>query len=127
MDLLRNVRHFDLELSATAAVRERAVKTFDWVGLFRNHPVLSGLDDPHVACLLSDDASAERSYAPGEVIVREGESGDSFFLIGAGSVDVTLSGTGGQTIAPRHPAARRDVRGDGPVRESAPLRDRAGA
>jgi signal transduction histidine kinase/CheY-like chemotaxis protein len=75
------------------------VKTFDWVGLFRNHPVLSGLDDPHVACLLSDDASAERSYAPGEVIVREGESGDSFFLIGAGSVDVTLSGTGGQTIA----------------------------
>jgi len=40
------------------------VKTFDWVGLFRNHPVLSGLDDPHVACLLSDDAS----YTTGAIL-----------------------------------------------------------
>ena len=78
------------------------MKTFDWAGLLRNHPILSGLDDRHVECILSDEASSEQRYEPGELIIREGEVGDSFFLIGSGSVEVVLSGAGGQTIPLSH-------------------------
>src|SRR5262249_16332746 len=38
----------------------------------------------------------ERAYPQGGVVVREGESGDSLFLIGAGSAQVTLQGPDGQ-------------------------------
>jgi signal transduction histidine kinase/ActR/RegA family two-component response regulator len=74
------------------------VKKFDWAGLLRCHPILSGLDGSHVACMLSEETSSEQHYDPGEVIIREGEVGDSFFLIGSGSVEVVLCGTAGQTI-----------------------------
>jgi len=74
------------------------VKKFDWAGLLRCHPILSGLDGRHMACMLSDEASCEQHYDPGEAIIREGEVGDSFFLIGSGSVEVVLRGAGGQTI-----------------------------
>jgi signal transduction histidine kinase len=78
------------------------VKKFDWAGLLRSHPILSGLDNRHVECILSDEASSERTYERGELIIREGEVGDSFFLIGSGSVEVVLSGAGGQTIPLSH-------------------------
>ena len=60
------------------------MKKFDWAGLLRCHPTLSSLDDRHVRCLLSEEASSEQRYEPGEAIIREGEAGDSFFLIGSG-------------------------------------------
>jgi two-component system, sensor histidine kinase len=78
------------------------VKKFDWADLLRSHPILSGLGDRHVECILSDQASSEQSYEAGELIIREGEVGDSFFLIGSGSVEVVLSGVGGQTIPLSH-------------------------
>ena len=74
------------------------MKTFDWTTFIRQHPVLSGLDDRHVHLLLLDEASTERTYGPGDVIIREGDVGESIFLIGSGSVEVVLSGGDGQTI-----------------------------
>jgi signal transduction histidine kinase/CheY-like chemotaxis protein len=74
------------------------VKKFDWATFIRQHPVLSGLDDPHVQLLLLDEASTEHTYEAGDVIIREGDVGESVFLIGSGSVEVVLSGGGGQTI-----------------------------
>ena len=74
------------------------MKTFDWATFIQQHPVLSGLDDRHVHLLLLDEASTERTYAPGDVIIREGDVGESIFLIGSGSVEVVLSGGDGQTI-----------------------------
>jgi signal transduction histidine kinase len=74
------------------------MKKFDWAALLRHHPILSSLDDRHVRFLLSEETSSEQSYKPGETIIREGEVGDSLFLIGSGSVDVVLAGAGGQTI-----------------------------
>ena len=74
------------------------MKKFDWATFIRGHPVLSRLGDRHISLLLCEEASTERTYEAGDVIVREGDVGDSVFLIGSGSVEVVLSGAGGQTI-----------------------------
>jgi signal transduction histidine kinase/CheY-like chemotaxis protein len=74
------------------------VKTFDWVTFMRRHPILSGLNDQHVQWLLGDEASTERHHDAGEIIVREGEHGDSIFLIGAGTAEAVLTAADGQRI-----------------------------
>lgn len=74
------------------------MKTFDWAAFMRRHPILSGLDDQHVQWLLGDEASTERHHAAGEVIVREGEHGDSIFIIGAGTAEAVLTAADGQRI-----------------------------
>jgi signal transduction histidine kinase len=74
------------------------VKAFDWAGFLRRHPLLSSLDATHADWLVSEDVSTERSYGPGAVIVREGEEGDSIFLIGSGSAEAVLGDGRGQTI-----------------------------
>ena len=74
------------------------MKKFDWAAFMRDHPILSGLDDQHVRWLLSDEASTERHYNPGDVIVREGDMGDSIFVLGSGAAEAVLSATGGQRI-----------------------------
>ena len=76
------------------------MKTFDWANLLRHHPIFATLrDDKRVQWLLDDEVSTERTYAPEAVILREGEVGDSIFLIGSGSVEVSLSGEGGQKVS----------------------------
>src|SRR5262249_45931395 len=45
--------------------------------------------------LVTDEASSEHTYEPGAVILREGEIGDSMFVIGSGSADALLSVGGG--------------------------------
>jgi signal transduction histidine kinase/ActR/RegA family two-component response regulator len=74
------------------------VKTFDWADLIRHHPRLSSLDARHAQCLLGDDISTERRYEPGGVIIREGEEGDSIFLIGSGSAEAVLEDARGRSI-----------------------------
>jgi signal transduction histidine kinase/CheY-like chemotaxis protein len=76
----------------------RIVKSFDWAELLRQHPLLSSLDAQHVEWLVSEDVSAEQSYPPGAVIFREGDEGDSIFLIGSGSVEAVLADERGQFI-----------------------------
>jgi hypothetical protein len=70
----------------------------DWVELLRGQPILSTLDENHARWLVSEQASTEWSYEPGAVILREGELGDSIFLIGAGSAEAVLLAEGGQPI-----------------------------
>jgi signal transduction histidine kinase len=64
----------------------------------RDHSILSSLDAHHVQWLLSDEASTERHFRPGEVIVREGEFGDSIFLIGSGSAEAVLATARGDSV-----------------------------
>src|SRR5262245_3979574 len=65
------------------------VKSFDWLQLLQRHPVFSSLDQKHAQWLVSD-AATERRYDAGALIVREGDEGDSVFLIGAGSAEAVL-------------------------------------
>jgi signal transduction histidine kinase/CheY-like chemotaxis protein len=74
------------------------VRGFDWAELLRHDSIFSTLGDKDLQWLLSDEASTECSYEPGAVIVREGEIGDSIFLIGSGSAEAVLSAGSDQTI-----------------------------
>ena len=75
--------------------RSESMKSFDWQNLLRSHPIFSSLSEEEIVNLVSDEVSHERVCPPDAVILREGEAGDSIFLIGSGSVQVTLRGTGG--------------------------------
>src|SRR5262245_2569458 len=74
------------------------MKGFDWAWLLRHHPILSSLDETHLHWLLSEGVSTERRFEPGAVIFREGDEGDSIFLIGSGSVEAILGDGNGRTL-----------------------------
>jgi CRP-like cAMP-binding protein len=74
------------------------MKSFNWQNFLRSHPIFSSLNEEEIVNLLRDEVSQERVCPPGTVILREGEDGDSVFLISSGSVQVTLWGTRGPLI-----------------------------
>jgi len=75
------------------------MKTFPWKEFLQTHPIFGTLrDDKRIDALLKDDVSSERFCAKDEVIVRQGEVGDSVFLIGAGAAEATLELGEGQPI-----------------------------
>ena len=45
-----------------------------------------------------DNIADRRTYGPGDVILREGDSGDAFYLIEKGSVEVYKKGPSGQKL-----------------------------
>jgi CRP/FNR family cyclic AMP-dependent transcriptional regulator len=71
------------------------MKSSNWQDLLHSHPIFSSLNEEEIANLLRDEVSQERVSPQGAVILRGGEVGDSIFLIGSGSVQVTLWGTVG--------------------------------
>ena len=74
------------------------MKSFNWQDLLRGHPLFSSLTEEEIAQLLKDEASQEKAYPQGSVILSEGEFGDSLFLIGSGSVQVAPRGAAGQHL-----------------------------
>ena len=60
------------------------MKTFDWVEFLRHDSFISAQDEKTRRWLVTDEASREHTYEPGAVILREGEVGDSIFVIGSG-------------------------------------------
>ena len=68
------------------------MKSVDWKNFLQHHPVFSSLSAEEIARLLDGQEAQERTYPQDGVIVNTGESGDSLFLIGAGSVQVSRSG-----------------------------------
>src|SRR5262249_50793672 len=97
----RDARTSRLRASPSCAAARPLVsgmKQFDWAAFMQQHPILSGLAKHHVLGLVAEGASTERTYGPGDVIIREGDIGDSLFLIGSGSVEVVLPSGQGETI-----------------------------
>jgi CRP/FNR family cyclic AMP-dependent transcriptional regulator len=74
------------------------MKSLNWQNFLRSHHLFSNLHDEEIAHLLSDEVSQERSYPEGTAILKEGEVGDSVFLIRTGSVQVMLRGPEGPAI-----------------------------
>lgn len=74
---------------ATAAANKRRLKALRGVDFCR------GLSLPHLQRLA--EASQERPYAPGELVVRQGDAGSEFFIVERGTVVVSIDegrGTG---------------------------------
>ena len=74
------------------------MKTFDWAEFLRDCSFLAAQDEKTRQWLVNDERSREHRYEPGEVIIREGEVGDSIFVIGAGSAEAVISAEGDQEI-----------------------------
>jgi CRP/FNR family cyclic AMP-dependent transcriptional regulator len=45
-----------------------------------------------------DNIADRRTYGPGDIVIREGDSGDAFYLIEKGSVEIYKKGPAGQKI-----------------------------
>lgn len=76
------------------------MKTFPWRDFLRKHPMFSSVRDAKkLEVLLEDSASTERSVGQDEVILRQGELGDSVYVIGSGSVEAILDPGAGAPIS----------------------------
>ena len=77
-----------IEYSREEAPQDTPQRRERFLRVVASTPVLSALPaDVHQALA---EAAAERPYATGEVIVREGDPGQSMFLVCAGRVSITL-------------------------------------
>lgn len=76
------------------------MKAFPWRALLQGHPLFNALSEEEVLLLLTDEESHERTISTDDLVVRAGDPGDSLFLIGAGSVQVTVSGTVVAVLSP---------------------------
>jgi CRP-like cAMP-binding protein len=45
-----------------------------------------------------DNIADRRTYGPGDIVIREGDSGDAFYLIEKGSVEIYKKGPAGQKL-----------------------------
>lgn len=70
----------------------------DWAAFLKQHPVFSSLPDAEIDRLLQLDVSNARHYDEQQTVFRIGESGDSIFLIGSGSVRISLPGADNKAI-----------------------------
>ena len=76
------------------------MKTFPWMDFLRKHPMFSSVRDTRkLEVLLEDSASTEQSVGQDEVILRQGEGGDSIYVIGSGSVEAILDPGDGTPIS----------------------------
>jgi signal transduction histidine kinase/CheY-like chemotaxis protein len=74
------------------------VKAFDWAEFLRLDSFFAIQDEKTRQWLVTDQASSEHTYKPGALIIREGELGDSIFVIGSGSAEALLSVGGAPEI-----------------------------
>lgn len=89
LDILQKNKTFRAELDRT--YRQRALETH-----LRSVPVFASMPPDFVAYLR--DRVALQRYSPGEVIVRQGEAADAFYLIRLGFVKVSERHPGGEVV-----------------------------
>ncbi|HHJ38184.1 MAG: hypothetical protein AXA67_03585 [Methylothermaceae bacteria B42] len=64
----------------------------DWKIFLQNHPVFANLSEKEIDHILSPAMSEQQSFEANQMIFRIGEPGNSIFLIGSGSVEISLLG-----------------------------------
>ncbi len=74
------------------------MNTEDRLAFFSQHPIFSCLSEDQLARLLSEETLEQRTCARDEVILEEGEAGDSIFVIAKGEVSVVLPGAAGRPV-----------------------------
>lgn len=76
--------------------RER--RRLAWDDLLERHRLFAGYPESEIGRLVDAQASSERACAAGEVILEQGQPGDSVFFVGKGSVKVSLIEQGQTTL-----------------------------
>ena len=74
------------------------MKTIDWLAILDAHPLFESLNEQERKQLLSRPFSKERKFRKGSVILKEGEIGDSLFLIGSGAAAIELHGPNDEIV-----------------------------
>ena len=88
----------DIRTEATPArLPSNAVSQVEKQKLLARTEIFGHLSDQQLAALA--DAAACESFAPGETVVRQGERGDSLYLVVSGSLDVFKANGGGSALA----------------------------
>ncbi len=77
-------------------VRPREVELPETADLVRSAPMFSGLDEAALKNLA--DITLEQVLSPGEVLFREGDKGDSMFIVARGAVHVIKTIGGHETL-----------------------------
>ena len=67
-----------------------------WKDVLSRQTVFSSLSESLIEQLLREEVSKEQNYPPGREIIKRGESGDTCFVIGSGSVQVVVPENGGE-------------------------------
>jgi CRP-like cAMP-binding protein len=92
------------------------MKSFDWKELLKGHSLFANLRQDQKKKLidkfLGNDISIERHYLAKRVILREGESGDSIFIIKSGSVRAFMKGKNGEDETELSIMRRGDIFGE---------------
>lgn len=78
---------------AEALSREFQVTQRDHQGLLRRNPLFATMDEAEIDLLVS--RLREERYSPGDVIIRQGDTGDTFYIVKRGHVEVTQRGERG--------------------------------
>ena len=73
------------------------MKNFNWKAFMRTHPLFAALNEREIEEILCQ--AEQKEFDRDTLIVREGEVSDTIFVIGAGSVQVLLSGKAEQERA----------------------------
>ena len=91
----------------------------DWATELEEHHLFGGFDDVERDRLLEPGVSKEVKYKPGETILREGEAGNSLFLIGSGEIEVCVDREGGHRI-PIYTLSKPEIFGEMALFENKP-------
>lgn len=81
---------------AFAVARDKAELSADSAPALEKAPLFSGIPREELVSLLTSVEPVR--HRPGETIVREGDAGDSLYLIAAGTVRVATRGSGGEEV-----------------------------
>lgn len=67
------------------------MKAFPWREFLQKHPILATVrDEKRIDALLEDEGSSEHIYAKDEIIVRQGDVGNSIFMMGSGTAEAVI-------------------------------------
>jgi CRP-like cAMP-binding protein len=80
----------NLQAQKVSPQEGQTMQSVNWQDFFKHHPIFSSLKEAEVEQMLKGGAVQERTYSQGSVIITQGDSADSVFLIGAGSVEVSI-------------------------------------
>ena len=70
----------------------------NWANLVEKHPLFQALTPNEMTVMLSDKVSSKHVVGAGEIVLKQGETGNSLFVICEGSVSVALDDAQGKPM-----------------------------